>query len=440
MLGRYVWFGVVAIAGCSGHADKGVPWVDSGGIVVDSGGDEDDDGDDDDDDDPDEIEGVVSGTVQVQLYTAGEDGEREEISWEEGTGGEYVYGKIFVAAYYEGEQGELRHVGQTVIDEPTTGENPYEIDLRGDTGAQDIYVYAVLDYYQDNIVGTNEPRGVYPRAIPFEDGTDFDEADITILTGLYGGGGGGSCDSSGVSGDVDITVTWADGDVYSMLLSTSGEGPYHSSVDTPISNGGGASGDYSMSSCRYGEMNLVGCWDSNGNGMADPLDRWGVYVEDEEDANPVDIGDSDLFDKTIQIPFGDSMPLGLVPFVRLSGTVSVSGGSFDDLDAGSTLHITPLKYRPDGEFEIDALEDAYDSTTIEWPDLTGQSEVAFTVSVPANTVVYLWAFADDDGDGTVNESGDYVAAAGEDGNGKVATGTTSSDGIELILAQFSVDN
>ena len=438
MHGRLGVMGIVGIVGCAGHGYPDAPVEDSAGIVID----DEDDGDDDDDDDdgPDEIEGTVSGTIEVQLYTTGEDGEREEVSWEDGTGGEYVYGKIFVAAYYEGEQGELRYVGQTVIDEPTTEENPYEIELRGDTGAQDIYIYAVLDYYQDNIVGTNEPRGVYPKSIPFEDGTDFDEADITILTGLYGGGSGGSCDSSGVSGDIDITVSWADGDVYSMLLTTSGEGPYHSSVDTPESNGGGAAGDYSMSSCRYGEMNLVGCWDSNGNGMADPLDRWGVYVEEEEDANPVDIGNSDLSGKTIQIPFGDSMPLGLVPFVRLSGTVSVSGGSFDDLDAGSTLYITPLKYAPDGEFEIDTFEDAYDSTIIEWPDLTGESEVPFTVSVPANTVVYLWAFADGDGDGTVNESGDFVAAAGEGGHGKVATGTTSSDGVELILAPFSSDN
>ena len=125
-----------------------------------------------------------------------------------------------------------------------------------------------------------------------------------------------------------------------------------------------------------------------------------------------------------------------MPFVRLSGTVNVEGGTFDDLAAGSTVYVTALKYKPNGDFDITDLSIAYDADEYDWTELTGQSEVPFTVVVPSNTVVYLWAFADENADGIVNESGDYVAAGGEQ-SGKVATGTSNSSGLELSLGVVS---
>ncbi len=430
--------GLITFAGCGDKSDDetGDPTVEDD-TGTDDGGDEggDDGGGDDgggDDGGDEDITGDVSGVVTVQLYQAGDDGEREELSWEDGTDGEFIFGKIFVSAYYENDDGEQVYITQTVIDEPTTGDNEYELDIQLE-GDQEVFVYAVLDYYQDSIVGSNEPKGVYPHGIDFEDGTDYDEADIEILSPIYSSGGG-SCDYSSLDGDVDLTATWVDGDVYTMLLNTAGEGPLHSTVDTPTASGGGGEASYDLTTCSaYGEVNLIGAWDSNGNGMADPLDKWGTYVDDGADGNPIDVS-TDLSDYTVQIPFGDGGPgISLVPFVRLSGTVNVADGTFDDLDPGTEVYVTALKYKPNGEFDITDLSIAYDADSYSWSDLTGQTEVPFTVVVPSNTVVYLWAFADSDADGEVNESGDYVASGGEE-SGKVATGTTNSSGIELSLS------
>jgi hypothetical protein len=76
----------------------------------------------------------------------------------------------------------------------------------------------------------------------------------------------------------------------------------------------------------------------------------------------------------------------------------------------------------------------YDIDTFEWSDITGQTSKDFALVVPADTIVYLWAYADTDADGFVNEVGDPVSVAGEDENGRFPTGTTSVGGVALELA------
>jgi len=46
--------------------------------------------------------------------------------------------------------------------------------------------------------------------------------------------------------------------------------------------------------------------------------------------------------------------------------------------------------------------------------------------------VYLWAYADMDGNGVVNESGEPIASGGDE-NGKVPTGTTPTSSNDLSL-------
>jgi len=385
------------------------------------------------------ISGTISGTVSVELYTLDENGARQYISYEDATGGVFPWQKIFVGAYYTGPAGVDQYVGTDVVLDPVVGPNPYDINFVTEE-ATSVYVYAILDYYPDSIVGTDEPRGVYPMEIPLTDGASITDIDITILAPAPGeldgvGGGTGTCDDVSIAGDVIITVTYEGGDVAVMLADTEGQGPYVSTAMTPAEDGGGATGAYELSSCAgYGDMQLLGAWDSDADSMFTPADHWGAYIsEPDVDGNPINVGYTDLTDYDVQIPLGDGSGLSIVPFVQLSGTVSMAGGTFDDLPPGSSVYVAALKYRPNSDLNITETSNAYDMDVFEWSDLTGQSSADWAIVVPADTIVYLWAYADTDADGFVNEVGDPVAASGEDENGRYPTGTTSTGGISLGL-------
>ena len=107
--------------------------------------------------------------------------------------------------------------------------------------------------------------------------------------------------------------------------------------------------------------------------------------------------------------------------------MSVEEGSFDDLESGTTVYVAALKYRPSNDIGTSSLGSlAYDHDVFEWPDLAGESTVDFRLGVPADTVVYLWAFADEDMDGVINESGERVSSGGSDGEGTYVTGSSDS--------------
>jgi hypothetical protein len=64
-----------------------------------------------------------------------------------------------------------------------------------------------------------------------------------------------------------------------------------------------------------------------------------------------------------------------------------------------------------------------DPTSFDWADLIGQSSLTYDMVVPANTVVVLWSYADEDVDGYVNETGDAVASGSSDSNDREIVGT-----------------
>ena len=110
--------------------------------------------------------------------------------------------------------------------------------------------------------------------------------------GYYDGGGWDtSCNVGVLNGEVIITTSYAGGDASAMLLDTEGNGPYNSVWTTLNESGGGAAGDYYMTFCDDpSQMNLVGAYDSNFNGIIDPAgDTWGVYVVEGLDANPIEL-------------------------------------------------------------------------------------------------------------------------------------------------------
>jgi len=391
---------------------------------------------------------TIGGNVEVVLYTYDKDGEREYIALEDAYGTDFPFGSIFVSAYTDMGKGVERYRGETSIPTPSVDGDSYEIQINM-LESDDVQVYAVLDYSDDGIIHTDDPTGVYPAVITIVDKANFDEIDITIVapygwSGGYGGGGGsgvGGWRGEGGSykgGDCSLSIngegvagTEAPGaSAMAMVATMEGVGPIYWGTFVPEQTKKDVSGDYDFTvPCGMQEMNLLGAYDTNQNNLIDPSDTWGAYVlGPETDGNPVTIEKDDLNDYPIHIPvyaddaLNEAGGLSVVPFTWINGDVAVNGGSFDDLTEGSTVYVAALKYRPTSDLAVSALEsNAYDYEAFEWPDLTGRNSIAYELGVPAGTVVYLWAYADEDGDAIINESSEMVASCEGDDSGKLET-------------------
>lgn len=448
------------------------------------------------DDEP--IRGSISGTVTVELYIENDDGDREYLSMEEAYGTTFPFGAIWVGAYTSNENGVETYYGADTISYPTTSGDDYYIPIEMNM-ERDLWVYAVLDYWQDGIINTDDPIGVWPDEVRIEQGTNATDIDIVIVAeyqdfggGTAGGGGGGGAgpggdpdtdgdgtpdssdddddgdgipdvdddddDGDGIPDEYDDDDGWGDygewgggtdcndvdvsgpvtinefvpvgADGMVMLTDTAGSEMIDASWFEAVATSDGASGQYGFDTCdNLGEMNLIGAVDSDANLLIDPADSWGAYVSKPgEDGNPINIEDSDLDDYEVEIPIGDGSGLNIVPFVQLTGTVSVEDGAFDDLASGSSVYVAALKYRPNHDLTVSSLESiAYDYDLFEWPDLTGETVKDWRLAVPSSTIVYLWAYVDEDVDGIINESGEPIASSGEDDAGTLSTGTANSD-------------
>ena len=393
---------------------------------------------------------TIKGSVTVQLYTYDDDGELEYISFDDAYAGDFPFGAVWVTSYIEdGNNGVGAYTGSQTFHNPSVDGDEFEITATLNN-AGEVRLFAQLDYWNDRILGSSEPMGIYPDAVDCVDGSEHTDVDITILAPYYdfdghdggggGGGGGGGADCNvSIDGDILITETYGGGEVAAMVLDANSGGPHYWTFGDPQSSGGGAEATYQLNVCEnFGTANLVGCWDDDGNLLFDPADTWGAYISAPDvDGNPISIGTTNLSGYDIQIPLGSSdNPWGIVPFVSLSGEVNVANGLFDDLPSGSSVYVVALKYRPTSDIAVATLaSDAYDMESFAWGDLTGQSNVPFSINVPASTIVYLWAYADTDGDGIVNEPDEYVASGGINSTGKLPTGTSSTGGINLGLAQ-----
>ncbi len=395
------------------------------------------------------ISATISGHVDVQFFTEGDDGERDYIAWADTPWADaFPFGSIFVAATTENKAGGLTYRGDTTVLHPSIDGDDYVLGVSmPDDG--DVQVYATLDMYGDGILSTDEPFGIYPGVLTVTDEAELDHANVTILVdydeyyawwmGGGGGGGGGGCDAITLSGSSLLTSPWTDGDIAVLLYDVGNNGPYYYDRDQPVEAGAGAQADFSFAVCaNLGDMKLRGAWDNNGNGLIDPSDLWGGYVSaPDTSANPIDIGSVDLTDLEVQIPLGTGEAgLDISPFVSLAGDVTVNSGSFDDLAEGSVVYVTALMYRPSGDFAIaDMAEYTYDNDFWTVKDYAGKSSLPFTLWVPADTVVYLWAYADlgPKPDGILNQVGELVASAGSDANGRIATGSSSTSGYTLDL-------
>ena len=384
---------------------------------------------------------IIQGTVTISLYTIDEDGEYIYSDWDS-YNGQYPFGPNFVAAYYA-EDGREIYVDQVSITNPSIDGDKFEFEIHEDD-VSGIRVYAASDYWDDGIVGTADPIGNYPDVIYDPDTSDdyniITGVDINILVPYWDGSTGGtgwgdgsgygyydggswdtSCNVGVLTGEVIITTSYAGGDASAMLLDTEGNGPYNSVWTTLNESGGGAVGDYSMTFCDDpSQMNLVGAYDSNFNGIIDPAgDTWGVFVSEGLSGNPVELYPGTI-EADIQIPYGDYDGLDLTPFVRISGVVN----TLVELPETTSIYIGALKYRPTSDVNVSDLADGYDYEAFN-PSEVQNDELEYEMIVPANTVTYLWAYADVDNDGRINEAGEPVSSAGDDENGRMSTGDSS---------------
>jgi hypothetical protein len=435
--------------------------------------DEDTDADTDTDVEP-ALSATIRGTVTVELYEVTPEGDRLAVD----IGSVYSswpYGPILVNAYTDPGSGALDYHGSTTITAPSLTGDDYEMTVQFDADGN-MNAYAQLDVDADYFVSASEPIGVHPADIAVSDGAVVEDIDITILVqfdplaggGTGGGSGGGAGGGSGsggaggsgggsggtggsggsggtggtggtsgatvnINGDLVVTEGYDSGDALALLVDASGTSLGYYDRVTPVAGSDGtATAAYSFDVPEnLGNTYLVGVWDSNGNGLVEVTDTWGAVVDATgAEANPVAVSTLDLDNRDIHVPVeGDdgSSRMSVVPLVVLSGTVDVAGGTFDDLPAGSSVTIAALKYRPSGALSSSALEsDAYDYEQVLWPDLTGQTSVSWDLGVPANTTVYLWAYADEDVDTLLNESGEAVASGGTDDNGRMDSGSTDS--------------
>ena len=394
------------------------------------------------------VHGTVEGTVYLQLYTINQNGDMDLMDWEETYGG-YPFGPVFVAAYSTDEDGHDTYYDQNVITAPTVspapGGDPYGLEIEVDD-VDSVQIYASVDYANDGILSTAEPTGAYPSAVTVSSDGTVTGIDITVMVPWggggdggdgwgYGSGGSGSGTGTGcedtveMSGTVTISSTYLEGDVAALIYDTAGAGPYALDRATPTATSGGAEAPFSFSGCsNVGDYNLLGVWDSNANSLFDPADQWGAYVTDGAvDGNPITIGDTSMTGLEILVPFGDYQP-SVVPFVSISGTLTSS----QDWSTYGDVYVAALKYRPNSDLSVADLKEGYD--IMEWSsaELGASSALEYHVEVPANTIVYIWAYGDVDGDGILNEVGDPIASL-NDASGRAVTGSTSQDGADLNL-------
>jgi hypothetical protein len=415
---------------------------------------------------------TIRSEVMVELYTTNDEGVREFFPWDDavGIGGEFPFGSIFVAAYLPGTDGREFYFDQHTVTRPRVGGDFYRLEIDPERTAA-VNIYASLDVRGDGIVGSEEPMGVHPNEVPIEAYGAFDSGDIVILVDWdkWGPGGWGwqdvggyvppgddyydangdgvitpdelpegGCDRISVSGDIHITSDYHGGNGMVMLLDESGGGPHQTVEFVPVPTATGAVSSYDLGMCENsGFMQIVAAYDLNGNGLVDPADKWGAYVsEPGVDGNPIFVEDDWMTDIHIEIPLGDGSPsMSVVPFVHLSGQLVMPGiEAIADLvveGVDPAVYVAAMKYRPEGEVSVEDFEESYDYRA--WgPDALGViAGVEWDLVVPANTVVYLWAFVDADGDGLVNESDEPVASGGVDGAGTLSTGEEGHTGIHL---------
>ncbi len=474
---------LLLIAGCCGPCciDKDTA-LDTADVEVDTDTDTDTDTATDTDADTDVVEGVhgtINGNVTVTLFEYDEDGNIIYLAWGDTCFGDlFPYGDIFVTAYATDEEtgAESYYADDTIVDPSVEGsQNTFSLPV--DTDEQnEIYVYAVLDKWFNLVIEPGDPIGIYSQPLVLEGGETTNDVNIEILTQYWcgfgdgsacpdcppswgsgsdyywdgtgwvytGSGGGGCTDTITVGGALEINTPYngTGSDVGTMLLYPGTEALWWLSTGLSVTgNDEGAEGQWGYSYCNgAGSYVARGVWDDNANGLYDPSDTWGQAVDDDGVAqNHITFGEEDD-DVTMMIPVEGS-GFDLVPFVRITGNISRLDGTWDELVADNPdarIYVVANKYLESMQAYTSSFEDAYDYDVFEPDDLVGATDLGYSLLVPANISMYLFAAGDLDNDGYIDGALEGWACGGED-DCWVASGTSNQTGVGMGM-DFTVQD
>ncbi len=384
-----------------------------------------------------EVEGKVTGTVTVELFGEDENGERYNIEWGSAGYDSWPFGSIFLAAYELGDDGQAgRYAGTEVVFRPQMGSTSYELPVRLHED-KDVFVYAAIDILGDGVIGTEDPRGVWPASIFMSNGHTETGIDITILAQAEDEVVCDNGETIEIDGAAYVTMDYWGGPIKVMLMDSDGNGPYHVAEALEVGAGEGATTSYVLEVCpETGEMQLVAAWDANLNGIFDGGDVWGVYsATGDTNSNPVTVGTRNMANFPVWLPLGDRPGVDILPFVTMQGSIGLASGEpMSSLPAGTNVHVVALKYRPTGDLVISDPAISFDIHTFSWSEVnTSSPTLDWNLLLPSDSIVYLWAFADTNGDGVVNGPGEPIGAFNASDHGKTPTGQEGFGGINIVL-------
>ncbi len=377
--------------------------------------------------------GVLTGTINFQLYTTDSSGAVEYLEWKDWYGEDFPFGAVFVSGYTVDDEGETTWWSNDILADPDPTGSEYELEFGFDEETE-VYVYAALDYWGDGLVAPYDPSEVYGAAVPVIPEATLSGIDLTVLVPYYdfstpGGGYWNPDDWILISGEARVSEVLAGGSCMALVYDTTDYGPYGYNSFVPTDADDGASGTYSVYAPKnMGASHLLGACDTNLNSLIEPSDAWGGYTEDGEEVAELTIASYPLDDYTLTIPLGDSESVDR-PDVNYGGTVSLDDLTMEKVTDSSVLYVTAQKYRVDSSFDPDASGRTHD--VLVWSGSEIAATNAYSLSVPSNTVIYVWACLDSDADGVVNEAGESCGQPVLDG--RVATGSRSSTDVDFWI-------
>ncbi len=382
--------------------------------------------------------GVLTGTIHFELYTTDASGAYEILDWEEWYFDEFPFGAVFVSGYTVDEDGETTWWSNDILADPEPTGSNYELEFGFDEETE-VYVYAALDYWGDGLIAPYDPSEIYGAAVPVVPESTLSGIDLTILVPYYdfstpGGGYWNPDDWILISGDADVSEALAGGTCMALVYDTADYGPYGYNSFVPTDGDDGAAGTYSVYAPKsMGESELLGACDTNLNSLIEPSDAWGGYSTDGESVTNITIGTEPLDDYTLTIPLGASTSTAR-PDVQYGGVVRLDDLTMALVTSTSKLYVTAQKYRVDSSFDPDAIGRTHDVVTYEGAEIAADND--YSLTVPSNTVIYVWACLDNDGDGVVNEAGESCGQPVLDG--RVATGSRSSVDVDFWVHTLGV--
>jgi len=163
---------------------------------------------------PEGVDGSIQGVISVTLFEYDSLGDVNTVAWADSCFGEvFPYGDILVTAYVTDEEtGEETYYGDFTIHDPSTDSslNTYSIEVY-DEGIDELYLYAVLDKWDDHIISPSDPIGTYGDPVVVRSGETIDHIDIEILTEYWCGFDDGSGTGTGDGPCPDCPPNWGEG-------------------------------------------------------------------------------------------------------------------------------------------------------------------------------------------------------------------------------------